>query len=55
MIIEVIKSDPAAIEAFAVELGYRTFAIGINMLAVHASDPIVHQVQLENERLTLTA
>jgi hypothetical protein len=55
MIVEVIKSDRAAIENFVAELGYRSFIFGINMLAVHADDPTVNQVQLKDGRLVLKA
>ena len=55
MIIEVIKSDRVAIEAFMAGLGYRAFISGINMLAVHADDPTVNQVQLKDGRLALKA
>jgi FkbM family methyltransferase len=55
MIIEVLKSDRAALEALVVELGYRVFPMGmINILAIHVSDPTLHQVTLTNNQLTLT-
>jgi FkbM family methyltransferase len=44
MIIEIIKSNRPELEAFVAELGYRVFNIGINILAVHASDPTVNQI-----------
>lgn len=40
LLIEKIKSDEAALNRFVTELGYVVFPLGINMLAVHASDPI---------------
>ena len=46
LIVEVIKSDRAALEAFCVELGYRVFPMGINLLAVHTDDPGVNQIKL---------
>jgi FkbM family methyltransferase len=53
MLVEIIKSDRAAIDAFLTELGYRTFAIGINLLAIHDDDPTLGQIQLTGDRLTL--
>jgi FkbM family methyltransferase len=53
MLVEFIKSDRAALEAFAVELGYRVFSVGMNMLAVHAADPTLQQIEVTNDRLTL--
>jgi len=54
MLIEFIKSDRAALEAFVAGLGYRMFFVGINMLAVHASDPTLDQIELKDNRLFLT-
>ena len=39
LIIEKIKSDEAAITAFVSALGYKTFTLGINILAIHYTDP----------------
>ena len=55
LLVEVIKSDAAALEALVTELGYRVFPIGINMLAVHASDPTLLQIRQLDNQLTLTA
>ncbi|WP_144152868.1 FkbM family methyltransferase [Paraburkholderia sp. BCC1885] len=44
MLIEVIKSDRTAIEAFLIDLGYRTFPAGLNVLAVHSTDPTLEQI-----------
>ncbi len=55
LIIEVIKSDPAALEALVTGLGYRVFPIGINMLAVHSSDPTLLQIRQTDQQLHLTA
>lgn len=41
MLIESIKSDKDAIKAFAEQFGYKVFPKGINLLAVHASDPVL--------------
>jgi FkbM family methyltransferase len=51
MLIEIIKSDRNAIAAFLHRLGYETFnPDGLNVLAVHRSDPTLRHVQQrENE------
>ena len=53
MLIEVIKSDRALLEAFVKDLGYQIFALGINLLAVHESDPTLQQISVENEQMML--
>jgi FkbM family methyltransferase len=40
LIIEKIKSNEQEIEALLKPLGYRLFPLGINLLAVHRSDPV---------------
>ncbi|MEO6918281.1 MAG: FkbM family methyltransferase [Collimonas sp.] len=55
MIIEVLKSDPAAIEAFLKELGYRLFPAGLNTIAVHASDPTLAHISVTDGQVLLTA
>ncbi|WP_296660061.1 FkbM family methyltransferase [Paraburkholderia sp.] len=42
--VEVIKSDQVAIEELLGELGYRHFPAGINLVAVHAEDPVLHHL-----------
>ncbi|MBK3842036.1 FkbM family methyltransferase [Paraburkholderia aspalathi] len=54
MIIEIIKSDGAAIEAFVTELGYRTFPAGPNIIAVHTSDPTLGQISLKDDQVRIT-
>jgi FkbM family methyltransferase len=39
LLIEFIKAEPGAIEALVQDLGYTTFVIGGNVLAVHKDDP----------------
>jgi len=39
MLIEAIRSDASALEEFVLDLGYDVYPAGINMLAIHASDP----------------
>jgi FkbM family methyltransferase len=38
LIVEAVKSDKAALRATLEQLGYRLFEMGINLLAIHASD-----------------
>lgn len=51
--VEVLKSGAAPIGEFLAGLGYRMFLVGINMLAVHESDPTLHQIELRDNRLFL--
>ncbi|MES2686799.1 MAG: FkbM family methyltransferase [Pseudomonadota bacterium] len=39
MLIEVIKTDAAAVRKLLDDQGYHCFQIGINLLAIHATDP----------------
>jgi hypothetical protein len=45
MMIEIIKSDRAKIEAVLKSQGYEVFPLGINILAVHGTDPSLQQVR----------
>ena len=45
LLIEKIKSNEEAIVDFVSEFGYRTFPLGINILAVHESDPVAAELQ----------
>jgi FkbM family methyltransferase len=45
LLIEKIKSNEDELVRFVTALGYRVFPLGINLLAVHASDPIAPQLQ----------
>jgi FkbM family methyltransferase len=54
LLIEVIKSDRAAIEDLLTNAGYRIFPMGINILALHESDPTLKQVRLSGNRLTIS-
>ncbi|MGE4242194.1 FkbM family methyltransferase [Ramlibacter sp.] len=51
LLVEVIKSDANALQAFARELGYATWVLGMNMLAVHASDPLTQDIRVEGNQL----
>lgn len=46
MIIEKIKSDEQAIRKYLEKLGYTFFSLGINLLAVHESDPAAAQIRV---------
>jgi FkbM family methyltransferase len=46
MLIEKIKSNEAEIGAFLADLGYRTFPLGLNLLAVHESDPVAAEIRI---------
>ncbi|CAE6826889.1 FkbM family methyltransferase [Paraburkholderia haematera] len=49
MLIEVLKSDRAAIERFLGGFGYRVFPAGhLNIVAVHALDPTLSQITVKN-------
>jgi len=54
MVVEVIKSDKPALEASFNDLNYRVFSIGINLLAVHTTDPTLQNINTTNNQLTLT-
>ena len=50
MLIEVTKSDKAAIDALLAGLDYTLFYVGFNVLAVHRSDPTLQQIKVvENQ------
>ena len=55
MMIEVIKSDREAIQQLLTSQGYLVYPMGINMLAVHQDDPVLHKIKFENGVLTLNA
>ncbi|MFD1555777.1 FkbM family methyltransferase [Paraburkholderia silviterrae] len=44
LLIEIIKSDQAIIESLLGELEYRIFPAGVNLIAVHASDPVLQHL-----------
>jgi FkbM family methyltransferase len=46
MSIERLKADESEIRTFAERLGYRTFPFGLNLLAIHESDPAASQVSV---------
>jgi FkbM family methyltransferase len=48
MLIESIKTDKVALLKFLEEHGYQTFPMGINVLAVHSTDPTREQISIQN-------
>ena len=54
MMIEIIKSDQQSIENFLLQMGYKFFSIGINLLAIHEGDPILATIKIDGGMLTLT-
>ncbi|AKM33361.1 FkbM family methyltransferase (plasmid) [Pandoraea faecigallinarum] len=44
LMVEVIKSDRAAIEGMLAALGYRYFPAGMNLIAVHSGDPVLQHL-----------
>lgn len=44
LLIEKIKSNEAELRRFVTELGYVVIPLGLNILAVHASDPVAGQL-----------
>jgi FkbM family methyltransferase len=47
MMIESIKTDKTALMQFLTERDYKTFQIGINVLAVHSQDPTLQQISTQ--------
>jgi FkbM family methyltransferase len=54
ILVEVIKSDRAALSSCLLDLGYRLYPMGMNTLAVHQSDPTLRQMTLSDGRLILS-
>lgn len=48
MIIEIIKTDKEKVISWLSQHGYETFPLGINILAIHASDPSRARLSIEN-------
>lgn len=55
LLVEIIKSDQPRIRAKLTAAGYKVFAMGINDLAVHESDPTISHVKSRGEQTVLTA
>lgn len=45
LLVEVIKSDEHAVTELLEPAGYRFFAVGLNILAVHSSDPLLDRLE----------
>ncbi|GAB2890882.1 hypothetical protein GCM10027046_19510 [Uliginosibacterium flavum] len=54
MMVEVIKSDRAELIAFMAELDYQVFNLGMNMLAIHESDPTLRKVSENNGTFSIS-
>lgn len=48
MIVEVMKSDQEQIIRWLGKLGYMTYPMGVNLLALHGSDPALQHLKIEN-------
>lgn len=46
--VEILKSDEPAIRGWLDQLGYQCFPAGLNLIAVHASDPVLQHVTLRD-------
>lgn len=53
MMIEVLKTDGAAIDRMLSAVGYKIYPLGYMLLAVHASDPLARNIRFENGALSL--
>lgn len=54
MFIEIIKSKRSMIEEFLITHGYKLFLININILAIHQDDPVLANIKIENNILSVT-
>ncbi len=54
MMIEIIKTDKILVETFLTQHGYRMYPMGINLLAVHETDPANQNLKLSDTGLNLT-
>jgi hypothetical protein len=46
LLIEKIKSDETELTQMLTAWGYKLFPLGLNILALHASDPIANEIQV---------
>lgn len=53
MLIETLKSDRAALDDVLVLAGYRIMDIGINLIAVHNTDPLCGSISVDNGVITI--
>ena len=49
LMIEIIKTDRAAVDTFLKGLGYQAYPAGLNLLAVHNSDPMANEVYIKRK------
>jgi len=54
MMIEIIKTDKVKVEAFLSKHGYKNYPMGINLLAIHETDPANQNLKLSETGLNLT-
>lgn len=54
LIVEAIKCDRAALESLLTESGYRWFAMGLNLLAVHQSDPTLGRITARDKSINIS-
>lgn len=55
LLIEMIKTDKDKVLQFLNENGYTVFPMGINALAVHATDPMINNIKIENNAMRLAS
>jgi FkbM family methyltransferase len=53
MMIEILKTDRAAIEKMLLPAGYRCYPLGFMLLAIHADDPITQGIRFESGALSI--
>lgn len=54
MTIEIIKTDKAQVDAFLMSHGYQTYPMGINVLAIHHTDPSIAHITTSANGINLT-
>ena len=53
MLIEHIKSNKDFLQKFLKDFDYKFFAVGINIIAVHESDPTLSDIEIKEETFTI--
>lgn len=53
LIIEIIKTDAKAVSDFLAQNGYRTYQMGINLLALHESDSVIKSINQTEQGLNI--
>lgn len=53
LLVEIIKTDKAAVSQLLEGLGYRLYPMGINLLAIHQTDPTTDHVSVANGVINL--